>query len=137
MTPGAAQRTVALGGVALIAVVVALALTGSPLSQPDDDPDLPQPVPSWYNALAAPYAPSRSRDRTACGQRTSPKLMGVAHPVLPCGVRLYISFRGTRVLTQVIDRGPFVPGRDFDITKPLADRIDLHGTQPIRWTYAQ
>ena len=137
MTPGAAQRTVALGGVALIAVIVALALTGSPLSNSNDDPDLPQPVRTWYNALAAPYTPPASRDRTTCGQRTSSRLMGVAHPVLPCGVRLFIAFRGTRVLTQVVDRGPSVPGRDFDITKPLADRIELHGTQPIRWTYAQ
>ena len=137
MTPAAAQRTVALGGVALIAVIVALALTGSPQSRSEADTDLPQPAGTWYDALAAPYTPPRSRERTACGQRTSPRLMGVAHPVLPCGVRLYIAFRGTRVLTQVIDRGPFVPGRDFDITKPLADRIELHGTQPIRWTYAQ
>jgi rare lipoprotein A len=57
--------------------------------------------------------------------------------VLPCGVKVYIAYEGTRVLTEVIDRGPFVPGREFDITKALADKIGLHGTQPIRWTFAR
>jgi rare lipoprotein A (peptidoglycan hydrolase) len=52
-------------------------------------------------------------------------------------VKVYIAYGGTRVLTQVIDRGPFVPGREFDITKALADKIGLHGTQPIRWTFAR
>jgi hypothetical protein len=57
--------------------------------------------------------------------------------VLPCGVRLYIRFRGKEVLTQVIDRGPSVPGRDFDITKALANRLDLHGPQTIQWRFAK
>ena len=52
-------------------------------------------------------------------------------------MKLYIAYDGTRVLTQVIDRGPFVAGREFDITKALADRIGLHGTQPIKWTFAR
>ena len=62
---------------------------------------------------------------------------GVAHPVLPCGVRLYIRFHGREVLTQVVDRGPNVPGREFDITKALANRLDLHGTQTIQWRFAR
>jgi rare lipoprotein A len=61
---------------------------------------------------------------------------GIAHPVLPCGVRLFIRFQGREVLTQVVDRGPAAPGRDFDLTKALADRIGLHGTQIIQWRYA-
>ena len=136
MTPAAAQRTVALGGVALVAVVIAFAVKASPFGE-SDGADLPKPVQTWYRALAAPYVPSPSKKRTACGQRVGPALLGVAHPVLPCGVKIYIAFGGQRVLTEVIDRGPAVPGRDFDVTKPLADKIDLHGTQPIRWTYAR
>jgi rare lipoprotein A (peptidoglycan hydrolase) len=61
----------------------------------------------------------------------------VAHPVLPCGVRLYIRFQGREVLTQVVDRGPNVPGRDLDITKALANRLDLHGTQTVQWRFAK
>ena len=44
---------------------------------------------------------------------------------------------GHEVLTDVVDRGPNVPGRDFDITKALADRLGLHGTQTIKWRFAR
>jgi rare lipoprotein A len=136
MTPAAAQRAVALGAVALIAVIVSLGVR-SPFGDSKESKKLPSPVPTWYRALAAPYLPSASRRRTACGERIRPDTVGVAHPVLPCGVKIYIAYGGKQVLTQVIDRGPYVPGRDFDITKALANKIGLHGTQPIRWTYAR
>jgi rare lipoprotein A (peptidoglycan hydrolase) len=132
---GAAKRTVALAGVALIVALVSLALS-SPRGHHAKH-TLPQPASAWYSALAAPYNPARSRTRTACGQRLNAKTLGVAHPVLPCGVKLYISYRGTRVLTQVIDRGLAAPGREFYVTKALADRIGLHGTRSLRWTYAR
>jgi rare lipoprotein A (peptidoglycan hydrolase) len=137
VSPATARRTVALGGVALIAAVLALALGSRDLRGSNDSEALPQPARTWYRALAAPYGPSKTRRRTQCGALLGPETLGVAHPVLPCGVKVYIAYGGTRVLTQVIDRGPFVPGREFDITKALADKIGLHGTQPIRWTFAR
>ena len=135
MNPGIAKRTVALAGVALLVALVTLALR-SPRRHHDEH-GLPQPASTWYTALAAPYNPARTRTRTACGQRLDAKTLGVAHPVLPCGVKIYISYRGTKVLTQVIDRGLKAPGREFYVTKALADRIGLHGTRSLRWTYAR
>ena len=135
MSPGVAKRTVALAGVALLVALVSIALS-SPRSKHDKS-SLPQPGPTWYSALAAPYNPARTRTRTACGQRLDAKTLGIAHPVLPCGVKIYISYRGTKVLTQVIDRGLRAPGREFYVTKALADRIGLHGTRSLRWTYAR
>jgi hypothetical protein len=41
------------------------------------------------------------------------------------------------VLTQVIDHGPFVPGREFELTDALAKELGLVGVQSIRWSYAQ
>jgi rare lipoprotein A (peptidoglycan hydrolase) len=135
VSAGAAKRTVALAGVALLAALLSLALS-SPRGHRDKHA-LPQPLSTWYTALAAPYNPARTHTRTACGQRLDAKTLGVAHPVLPCGVKLYISYRGTEVLTQVIDRGLSAPGREFYVTKALADRIGLHGTRSLRWTYAR
>ena len=103
----------------------------------DEEGRLPKPVGTWYRALAAPYSPAASVGRTACGQRIEARTMGVAHPVLPCGAKLYITYNGRRVLTQVIDRGPNAPGREFAITKALADEIGLHGTHSIRWSFAR
>ena len=46
-------------------------------------------------------------------------------------------FGGKRVLTQVIDKGPAVPGREFDVTKALADRIGLEGVEQLKWAFAR
>jgi len=132
--PATAKRTLALAGVAVLAALVSIALA-SPRHRHGQG--LPKPVGTWYQALAAPYAPSASRGRTACGQRIEPRTLGVAHPVLPCGAKVYISYGGRRVLTQVIDRGPNAPGRAFDVTKALADEIGLHGTRRIEWAFAR
>jgi hypothetical protein len=134
VSPAAAKRTLALAAVALLAALVSLALAA-----PDRDHGrkLPSPVGTWYPALAAPYSPAAARGRTACGQRIEARTLGVAHPVLPCGARIYLSYGGHKVLTQVIDRGPSAPGREFNVTKALADEIGLHGTKRIRWSYAR
>jgi rare lipoprotein A (peptidoglycan hydrolase) len=41
------------------------------------------------------------------------------------------------VLTQVIDRGPYVPGRQFDLTDALAVKLGVRGVQQITWAYAR
>ena len=134
MSPAATKRTLGLAGVALLAALVSLALAAPGRNH---GAELPKPVGTWYRALAAPYTPSASVGRTACGQRIQARTMGVAHPVLPCGARIYISYGGHEALTQVIDRGPNTPGREFNVTKALADKIGLHGTERIRWSFAR
>jgi rare lipoprotein A (peptidoglycan hydrolase) len=134
------QRGVWLAGFAFVATLAALALTRR---DSGNDHALPGAVAvpgtenGYYTTRAAPYGPTDAHPRTACGQPFTPSTEGVAHPVLPCGVRLYIRFHGHEVLTQVVDRGPNVPGREFDITKALANRLDLHGTQTIQWRFAR
>jgi hypothetical protein len=41
------------------------------------------------------------------------------------------------VLTTVVDRGPFTPKPDFEVTPALADLMGLSGTQTIRWSFAR
>jgi rare lipoprotein A len=127
-----AQREVGLAGVALLAAAVSLAVTSQTQK---DDSDLPRPTGS-YTALAGTPGTAAFGKRTACGQLLKPATQGVAHPVLPCGVRVYVSYRGKHVLTQVIDRGPYVPGRQFDLTYALARLLGLTGVQRIHWSYA-
>lgn len=129
-----AQREVALAAIALLAGVIVFAFA-SPHAR-SDAASLPQPV-HWYTALAAPYGPSNRHTKTACGTPLTAETLGVAHPVLPCGAKLFISFQGREVLTQVVDKGPSVPGREFDLTKALADKLGLHGVQRIRWAFAR
>jgi len=117
---GLAQRQAALAGVALLAAVVSLAVTSS----------------RHHSRRLLPPAVIAYGKRTACGQVIGARTEGVAHPVLPCGVKLYLTYEGKHVLTQVIDRGPYEPGRQFDLTEALARRLGLVGVQRVTWSYA-
>ena len=45
--------------------------------------------------------------------------IGVAHRTLPCGTRVTFRYNGRTVTTIVIDRGPYVSGRIWDMTHGL------------------
>lgn len=133
MRPQLAQREVALAGLALLAVAASLAVTAQTRTS---SPNVPQPEGS-YLALAGSSGPAAFGRRTACGGVIRPETVGVSHPTLPCGVRVFITYRGQTVLAQVVDRGPYVPGRQFDLTDALARRLGLSGVQEIHWAYAR
>jgi rare lipoprotein A (peptidoglycan hydrolase) len=140
MTAALVQRAIWLTGICFVAVLAAVAITRRDSGSGQKLPGaiaVPGTKNGYYTARAAPYSPTPGHRRTACGEPFLTTTEGVAHPVLPCGVRLYVRFHGKEVLTQVIDRGPNVPGRDFDITKALANRLDLHGAQTIQWRFAR
>jgi rare lipoprotein A (peptidoglycan hydrolase) len=129
----ARSRALALGGIALIAVAVALAVS----QRSHHNGSAPSGAGPWYTVLAAPYTAATTHRRSACGVVIGPKTLGVAHPELPCGVKVYLQFGGKQVLTQVIDRGPTVPGHDFDLTVALARALGVQGVQTIQWRFAK
>jgi rare lipoprotein A (peptidoglycan hydrolase) len=133
VTASAGIRAAALAAVALVAVAVALAYQSR---SGDTKTDGTKGAGAWYAALAAPYVAPTQR-KSACGVRIDAGTVGVAHPVLPCGVKLYVQFRGKTVLTHVIDRGHTVPGREFDLTPALAKLLRVQGTQTIEWRFAR
>ena len=136
MNPILAQREIALGGVALLSVLVSLAI-GAP-GGGSKESTLPQPVgnrSSWYRALAAPGGAVGRR--SACGIVVRKTTLGVAHPVLPCGAKIFIAYGGHEVLTQIIAHAPRTPGLEFEITPALAEQLGLRGVQQIRWTFAR
>src|SRR5581483_5225678 len=86
--------------------------------------------------LAGTVAPAADGTRTACGVVLGPATEGIVHPVLPCGAKLYLGYRGRTVLAAVIGRAPSVPGPAFELTRALARRLGLAGRTRIRWSYA-
>ncbi len=126
----ATRRAAAVAGLVILVVAIALAVA----RRGDHTKRLLQPVGQWYTALASSHIPQSAKG--ACGIAIDAKTLGVAHPVLPCGVKLYIEYDGTQVLTQVVDRGPNAPGREFAFTARLAALLHLDGTQQIRWRFA-
>jgi hypothetical protein len=78
-------------------------------------------------ATASWYGPGLYGNRLACGGRLTYGRLGVAHRSLPCGAKLTLR-RGSRsVRVRVIDRGPYVGGREFDLTQATARRLHFHG----------
>jgi len=138
LSPALAQREVALAGVALLAAVVALAVS-SPHGTNSGAQLNPVFVPGggWYTALAGAQ-PVRYGTETNCGVMLRPTTRGVVDSVLPCNIRLFVSFgHSPRILTQVVARRPVVPGRRFDVTPALAEELGIQGIQRIRWVYAR
>jgi hypothetical protein len=134
------QRTIALAAVALVAVVAALALARAG----NDDDTLPGDAQQvtvadtgWYTALAGSRGAPRDAEQTTCRRILTGRSLGVSHPVLPCGAKIFISYGGTEVLTEVIDSRMKRPGRQFELTEALAQRLGIEGTQQIRWRFAQ
>ncbi|HJX47495.1 MAG TPA: hypothetical protein VJ375_06600 [Gaiellaceae bacterium] len=132
MTRSPGVRAAILAAVALVAVAIVFAI-----HHHSSTATLPVAAGPWYTALAAPYTPSKGRTKSACGVAIGTKTIGVSHELLPCGVKLYVEYKGKQVLTQVIDRGHTVPGREFDLTQALAKLLRLDGTQTIQWRFAR
>jgi peptidoglycan lytic transglycosylase len=78
-------------------------------------------------ARASWYGPGSYGARTACGQRLTPGLLGVAHKTLPCGTQIELLYGGRTVTVPVIDRGPYANGASFDLTKATADQLGVDG----------
>jgi len=141
MTVPLLQRELALGAAALLAVVVALAVATRRDESAAPPSQLPEPAVSklsgWYPALAGVRKRPLAAHASGCGTLLDPKTLGVDHPVLPCGAKIFVEFGGKTVLTSVVDRGPFTPRPDFEVTPALADVLGLKGVQAIRWSFAK
>jgi rare lipoprotein A len=94
----------------------------------------PRPPRSYVEAVASYYGPSSSGGGLACGgyhdQATgglvpvdlTDETIGVANKTLPCGQGLWVcAARCAHV--AVVDRGPYVAGRDYDLTEATARLI--------------
>ena len=140
MSLGVLQRAIALAAVALVAGVGALALAHAGTEDEPPPGEAQQVTVSdtgWYTALAGSRGAARDAERTTCRLTLTGRSLGVSHPVLPCGAKLFISYGGTEVLTEVIDNGMKRSGRQFELTEALAQRLGIEGTQQIRWRFAQ
>lgn len=75
-------------------------------------------VASWYYDAG----------NTACGFHAG---NGVASPDLPCGTKVTFGYHGRTVTAVVDDRGPFVPGREFDLNQSTAAALGFGGVDTV------
>ena len=91
---------------------------------------------AWRYGGASWYGPGLWGNKTACGQTLRPQTMGVAHKKLPCGTTVKFVYHGKAVITQVIDRGPYIQGRAWDFTKAVSDALGFEGVGRVRYAIA-
>ena len=79
------------------------------------------------SGVASYYAASLHGNRTANGERYNHRALTVAHRTLPFGTLLRVTsaHNGRRVLVRVNDRGPFIRGRQLDLSGGAADRLRM------------
>lgn len=84
------------------------------------------------------YGPGFYGGRTACGQTLTKSLVGVANRTLSCGTK--VTFKNPsngRVLTlTVVDRGPYVSSRDWDLTGGACLKLNACRTGTLLWRLA-
>ena len=87
-----------------------------------------RPLPDGGTWKVAPivtwYGPGFYGGRTACGERYTRWIIGVAHKTLPCGTLIQFRWHGMTAVAPVIDRGPYAgPAYVFDFSAALACHV--------------
>jgi rare lipoprotein A len=67
----------------------------------------------------------------ACGGELTSATMGVANKTLPCGTEVTLRYDGRTVRVDVIDRGPYVAGREFDLTEATKQALGFGGVGEV------
>jgi rare lipoprotein A len=67
----------------------------------------------------------------ACGGELTSTTMGVANKTLPCGTSVTLRYDGRSVQVRVIDRGPYVAGREFDLTEATKQALGFGGVGEV------
>jgi rare lipoprotein A len=88
-------------------------------------------VSSYRLAGASYYGPGLYGNGVACGGTLLPGTLGVAHKTLPCGTRVKLRYHGRSLTVPVIDRGPYVAGRDYDLTEATKLRLGFPGVGTV------
>jgi len=90
---------------------------------------------SWHTAEYSWYGPGFYGHGTACGQTLTRSLLGVANRTLPCGtpITLRNPSNGRSITVHVVDRGPYVSGRMWDLTSATCGALGACYTGRIQY----
>jgi rare lipoprotein A len=88
----------------------------------------------YRRAFVSWYGPGLYGQHLACGGTLSAGTLGVAHKSLPCGTKVTLHYRGRTVRVPVVDRGPYVAGREFDLTAATKRKLGFGSTGTVLTT---
>jgi rare lipoprotein A len=78
-------------------------------------------VASWYGGGGS----------LACGGELTSATLGVANKTLPCGTLVTLRYGARSVRVPVVDRGPYVEGREFDLTEATKRALGFEGVGDV------
>ena len=100
----------------------------------------PAPSPQGHVTMASWYGPGFYGRRTSSGEVYKRHSLTAASLILPLGshVRVTNLSNGRSVVVRINDRGPYVPGRDIDLSHRAAQQIglDRSGVAPVQIAHA-
>ena len=82
------------------------------------------PLLTTLSVISSWYGPGFHGNLTANGERYNQHGLTAAHKTLPFGTRLNVCYKRCAVV-RVNDRGPYIHGRNLDLSKGAADAIGL------------
>jgi rare lipoprotein A len=85
-----------------------------------------------YSALGSSYGPGFNGKATASGQLYNQDDFTCASRTLAFGTWLALSRSGRRIVVVVTDRGPFVAGRDLDLSSAAAAALGVSGVESLQ-----
>jgi hypothetical protein len=135
-----ATRAAGLAAATLLAGVFAVAI--SQASRGGSPSAAPGPVVGawggWTAALAGVASSVPAYGRAGdCGWLITRSTQGVIHPVLPCGAKVVVQYRGEQAVTRVVAQSPVGNARQFDLTPKLAKALGLSGIRRVRWAFSR
>jgi rare lipoprotein A len=80
-------------------------------------------VTVYLPSVASWYGPKLYGHGTACGEKLTRTILGVANKSLPCGEDVALYYDGRTLTVPVIDRGPYIKGRRYDLTYATAKAL--------------
>lgn len=85
----------------------------------------------WNVSIASVY--TDYGQGVACGGILQVPELGVANKTLPCGTEVTFRYGNRAVRVPVIDRGPYIAGREWDLTGATAEALHFPGLGAIQW----
>ncbi|WP_084327674.1 septal ring lytic transglycosylase RlpA family protein [Salinarimonas rosea] len=124
---------------AAAAALLSTALLSTPLLAPQSQA---HPVGGAAGAIHAAtvhaswYGPGFHGRRTASGERYDMDALTAAHKTLPFGTKVRVTnvANGKSIVVRITDRGPFVRGREIDLSRGAARAVGMiaSGTAQVR-----
>jgi rare lipoprotein A len=113
------------GQLALRVVSAGVASTSSVTATPQVALTVYEPV------VATWYGPGFYGNHTACGEKLTRSIVGLADRSLPCGTPVSVSYNGMTLTIPVIDRGPYTNGATLDLTSAAAQELGMAETSTV------